>query len=291
MNMETNSLVVFQGLKQPSRVFIAHHWGRLPTLSIVIPVHNEEANVAPLLAEIRNHLDGRYEYEVVFVDDHSTDKTAIVLKELAAEFPNTRYIRLDRRCGQSGALLQGVRAARSQLIVTLDGDGQNDPADIDALVRCYKQTASYSPRCLIVGYRRSRQDSKWRRFSSMIANTVRGMILHDSTPDSGCGIKVFSREFFLEFPAFNHMHRFLPALACQLGGTVVSMDVHHRPRKSGTSNYGSFDRLTEGIVDLLGVVWLGRRAIKTEVVKERIRADGQDDNMAHHRFFRSGLLH
>lgn len=269
MNMETHSLVVFEGLKQPSRVFIAHHWRKPPSISIVIPVHNEDANIAPLLAEIKKHLDGRYDYEVIFVDDHSTDQTDIVLGELAAEFPIMRHRRLNRRCGQSGALLQGVREAKAQLIVTLDGDGQNDPSDIDSLVRCYDQTASYSPCCLIIGNRRSRQDSTWRRISSKIANTVRGMVLHDGIPDSGCGIKVFSRDLFLALPTFNHMHRFLPALARQLGGTVVSVEVHHRPRKNGSSHYGAFDRLTEGIVDLLGVVWLGHRAIKTEVSKER----------------------
>lgn len=291
MNVETNSLVVFAGLQQPSRVLISHYWRKPPNLSIVIPVHNEEANVAPLLAEIKKHLDGRYDYEVVFADDHSTDQSDIVLGELAAEFPVMRHIRLNRRCGQSGALLQGVRAARSQLIVTLDGDGQNDPADIDALVRCYSSTVSHSPHCMVIGYRRSRQDSKWRRFSSKFANIVRRFVLHDGTPDSGCGIKVFSRDFFLEFPVFDHMHRFLPALACQLGGTVVSVEVHHRHRKNGTSHYGAFDRLTEGIVDLFGVVWLGRRAIKTEVGKERTRTNGQGDGVAHYRLFGSGLLH
>ncbi|KAB2890979.1 MAG: glycosyltransferase family 2 protein [Desulfobulbaceae bacterium] len=272
--METNSLVVFEGLKQPSRVFIAHHWRKPPSISIVIPIQNEDANIAPLLAEIKKHLDGRYDYEVIFVDDHSTDETVTILRELAAEFPIMRPIRLNRRCGQSGALLEGVKAARAQLIVTLDGDGQNDPADIDALIRCYDQTASYSPRCLIIGYRRSRQDSIWRRFSSKIADTVRGMVLRDSTPDGDCGIKVFSRGLFLELPAFNHMDRFLPALARQFGGTVVSVEVHHRPKKNGSSHYGALDKLAEDIVDLLGVVWLGRRAINTEVSKERTRTHG-----------------
>lgn len=236
-------------------------------LTIVIPVHNEEANIIPLLVEIRQQLDGNYEYEVIVVDDHSTDQTESVLRNSADGFQVLKIIRLKRRSGQSGAVLQGVRAAGHHIIVTLDGDGQNDPADIAALVECYRQTSSENPRCLIIGNRRRRRDSMWRKFSSKIANSVRGSILHDKTPDSGCGIKVFPRDFFLEFPAFNHMHRFLPALVCQRGGTVVSLDVHHRPRKNGTSNYGSLDRLGEGIIDLMGVIWLGYRGIDNEVPK------------------------
>jgi len=238
-----------------------------PGLTIVIPVHNEEANIIPLVDEIRHHLDGKYDYEVIVVDDHSTDNTESLLRKAVAELPVLRIIRLQRRCGQSGAVLQGVRAAGYPLIVTLDGDGQNDPADIAALVACYRQTSSTTPRCLIIGNRRRRRDSLWRKFSSRIANSVRGNILRDGTPDSGCGLKAFPRDFFLEFPAFDHMHRFLPALACQRGGTVVSLDVHHRPRTSGASHYGSLDRLMEGIIDLLGVVWLGHRRIDNEAVK------------------------
>ncbi|MBM9530483.1 glycosyltransferase family 2 protein [Desulfoprunum benzoelyticum] len=238
-----------------------------PGLTIVIPVHNEEANIIPLLVEIRQYLDGKYDYEVIVVDDHSTDNTELLLRKSVDEYPVLRIIRLMRRGGQSGAVLQGVRAAGYPLIVTLDGDGQNDPADIDALVACYRQTSSRTPRCLIIGNRYRRRDSMWKKFSSKIANSVRGSILRDKTPDSGCGIKAFPRDFFLEFPAFDHMHRFLPALACQRGGTVVSLDVHHRPRKSGASHYGSLDRLMEGIIDLLGVVWLGYRRIDNEAVK------------------------
>lgn len=236
-------------------------------LTVVIPVHNEEANILPLLAEIRHHLDGKYAYEVIVVDDHSTDNTASVLRMSADGFAALRIIELKSRGGQSGAVLQGVLAARHQIIVTLDGDGQNDPADIDALVECYRQTSSRTPRCLIIGNRHRRRDSMWRKFTSKIANSVRGSILRDRTPDSGCGIKAFPRDFFLEFPEFDHMHRFLPALACQRGGTVVSLDVRHRPRKNGASHYGSLDRLIEGIIDLLGVVWLGHRGIGNEVKK------------------------
>lgn len=236
-------------------------------MTVVIPVHDEEANILPLLAEIRQQLDGRYLYEVIVVDDHSTDGTEALLRRAADDFAALRIIRLPKRCGQSGAVLQGVRAAGHPLVVTLDGDGQNDPADIDALVECYRQTSAAAPRCLIIGNRRQRRDSLWRKFSSQVANRVRGSILGDGTPDSGCGIKIFPRDFFLELPAFDHMHRFLPALACQRGGTVVSLAVHHRPRQHGASHYGSLDRLLAGIIDLAGVVWLGHRAIDNQTGK------------------------
>lgn len=265
MNMVTNSIVIYKVPTQPSRVFIAHHWRKVPSLSIVIPVFNAEGNIAPLFAEISKYLDGKYNYEVLFVDDHSTDNTAMVLGELAAKFSVTRYIRLDRQCGQSGALVQGVKAARSQLIVTLDGDGRNDPADIDRLVRYYNETANDSPRYLINGCR-LHKETKRRWFPSIIANLLKHfMVLHDSAPDGDCSIKVFSRDFFFEFPAFNRMHRFLPELAIQLGGTVVSIDVNHRHRINASSHYRSIERLSGRIIDFLGVVWLGRRAIKAEI--------------------------
>lgn len=243
-------------------------------LSVVIPVHNEEANIVPLLIEIRQHLNGKFDYEVIVVDDQSTDRTEMVLNEFTHDCRDVRVIRLSRRCGQSGAVLQGVRAARNPIIATLDGDGQNDPADIASLLACYCATYSTSPRCLIIGKRHRRRDSMWRRFSSKIANSVREMVLHDHTPDSGCGIKVFPRDFFLELPAFNHMHRFLPALATQLEGQVISVEVNHRPRKNGTSHYGALDRLLVSVVDLFGVAWLGRRALKIEAEKQRIQKNG-----------------
>lgn len=243
----------------------------VPLLSIVIPVHDEEANIIPLLGEIRQQLEGKYRYEVVVVDDNSSDGTASALEVLADADPALKIILLARRCGQSGAVLQGVRAAVYPVIVILDGDGQNVPADIDLLVQRYLHACRQSASCLIIGNRRQRRDTGWRRFSSRIANGIRRWILGDGTPDSGCGLKVISREFFLELPAFNHMHRFLPALVHQHGGEVVSVDIQHRPRHNGTSHYGSLDRLAEGIIDLLGVVWLGHRAMNPEI-KERRRS-------------------
>ncbi len=250
------------------------HWRKDLHLSIVIPVHDEAANIVPLLEEIRQHLDQKYEYEVIVIDDHSTDGTGQILEDITKDFRSLKTIRLLHRCGQSGAVLQGVRSARHQVIVTLDGDGQNDPADIDTLVRQYWQTSRHSPRCLIIGHRQKRRDSLQKRLGSKMANWIRRKLLHDNTPDSGCGLKVFPRDFFLDFPIFNHMHRFLPALACQQGGMVISVEVHHRPRKNGTSHYGSLDRLAVGIFDLLGVVWLGRRAMNIQVMNERKPENG-----------------
>lgn len=240
-----------------------------PTLSIVIPVHDEEANIIPLLGEIHQQLKWKYRYEVVVVDDNSSDGTASALEVLAGQDPALKIIMLSRRCGQSSAVLQGVRAAMNPVIVTLDGDGQNVPDDIDRLVQRYRQVCRQSPRCLVIGNRHQRRDSGWRRFTSRVANGIRSRVLGDGTPDSGCGLKVISREFFLELPAFNHMHRFLPALVHQHGGEVFSVDIQHRSRQNGTSHYGSLDRLAEGIIDLLGVVWLGRRTMKPEMRKGR----------------------
>lgn len=236
-----------------------------PTLSIVIPVHDEEANIVPLLSEIRKQLEGKYRYEVIVVDDYSSDGTYSALQNMANHDPALKIICLSKRCGQSGAVLLGVRAAVFPILVTLDGDGQNDPSDIDLLVRRHRQACRQSPRCLVIGNRSHRKDSVWKRFSSRIANGVRRRILGDGTPDSGCGLKVISRALFLELPAFNHMHRFLPALVHQHGGEIISVEVQHRSRQNGKSHYGSLDRLAVGIFDLLGVMWLGRRAINPEI--------------------------
>lgn len=236
--------------------------------SIVIPVHNEEGNIVPLLREIRQALAGRYRYEVICVDDHSTDQTSHLLCQHRTGYPELRIIRLQSKCGQSAALRVGVQEARFPLVVTLDGDGQNDPADIERFLYCFAEHGTSAERQLVIGHRQKRQDTGWRCLSSRLANALRRLLLRDGAPDSGCGIKAFPRVFFLELPSFHHMHRFLPALVRQHGGRVYSLAVHHRDRSSGFSHYGTLDRLAEGVIDLCGVVWLGRRAMTPEVEPE-----------------------
>jgi dolichol-phosphate mannosyltransferase len=230
-------------------------------LSVVIPVLNEEHNVPPLLRELGAVLQGWENVEVIVVDDHSTDQTLEVLKHQQTTFSWLRIVHHRTQGGQSAALRSGVQAALYPLIATLDGDGQNDPGDIANLVAVYHREKQPSRPCLVNGWRQLRKDTGWRRISSTLANAVRRFFLDDGTPDSGCGIKVFSKEDFLDLPVFNHMHRFIPALVRQRGGIVVSEAVNHRHRTAGVSHYGTLDRLVAGILDLLGVLWLAKRAI------------------------------
>ena len=241
-------------------------------LSIVVPVRNEQDNVLPLIEEIHAALQGIAakvsEFEVVYVDDGSSDATPARLAEAMARFPRLRVLRHRDSCGQSTALATAVRAARGEWIATLDGDGQNDPADIPKLLAARDGAADIR---LFAGWRKSRQDTWLKRLSSRIANRVRAGLLGDATPDTGCGLKLFRRATFLELPYFDHMHRFLPALVQRAGGRTLSVEVNHRPRTRGTSNYGLFDRLWVGIVDIVGVKWLQRRA-KQPVVSEIARS-------------------
>jgi dolichol-phosphate mannosyltransferase len=227
-------------------------------LSIVIPVRNEAENIAPLVAEIRAALDGAVAYEIVYVDDGSGDGTAAAIAGLAAGFAGLRLIRHDRSYGQSAAIRTGVKAAKAAWIATLDGDGQNDPADIPRLWRMIPEAGG--EKLLIAGQRKKRRDSWIKRASSRIANAVRARLLGDETPDTGCGLKLFSRALFLDLPFFDHMHRYLPALVLRDGGRTVSVPVNHRPRARGKSNYGTLDRLAVAFADLAGVLWLQRRA-------------------------------
>ena len=230
-----------------------------PELSVVVPVHNEAENIAPLVDEIRRALLNTERFEIVVVDDQSTDGTAERLESCAQATPELRIVRLERNVGQSTAIHVGVRYARAPLIATLDGDGQNDPADIPALVDRYRATP-HNEELLITGHRTLRRDTLTARAASRIANAVRALILKDRTPDTGCGLKVFGRDLFLALPYFDHMHRFLPALVLRAGGWVLSVPVHHRARATGRSHYGIANRLGTGIVDLVGVAWLIRRA-------------------------------
>jgi dolichol-phosphate mannosyltransferase len=236
-------------------------------VSLVIPVFNEEDNIDPLLAEIQAAL-GAADYEVIYVDDGSTDGTPQRLRAAAESFDRLRVIRHDRSCGQSTAVWTGVRQARAPWIATLDGDGQNDPLDIPKLLAeaCGAAVPGQVPLVCVCGFRRSRRDSWLKRFSSRIANRVRGTLLGDATPDTGCGLKVFSRAAFLALPYFDHMHRFLPALFLRGGGGIRSVEVNHRERTRGVSKYGLFNRLWVGMVDLCGVAWLQRRSKSPKIL-------------------------
>jgi len=229
-------------------------------VSVVIPVCNEADNVLPLAREIHAALGFRGAPEIIFVDDGSTDGTAAAVHAARTEIAGVRLLRHSRRSGQSAAVRNGVQVARNAWIATLDGDGQNDPADFPAMIDALQQAvrAGRDVR-LVMGNRVARRDTWLRRLSSRVANGVRAALLGDGTPDTGCGIKLMHRETFLELPAFDHMHRFLPALFQRQGAAVMSVPVNHRPRIRGTSKYGLHNRLWVGIVDLIGVMWLRAR--------------------------------
>ena len=233
-----------------------------PEVSVVVPVHDESGNVLPLLREIGAALTGRCAFEAVFVDDCSGDDTVQRLMDFAREHPWLVVVRHLNNCGQSTAVRTGVRESRGVAVATLDGDGQNDPADIPALLARWRELGGSDAArpVLVAGWRSRRQDTWVRRLSSRIANGVRSRLLGDSTPDTGCGLKVFGREDFLALPYFDHMHRFLPALVRRAGGVVESVPVSHRPREHGRSHYGIHNRLWVGLVDMAGVMWLQRRA-------------------------------
>lgn len=233
-----------------------------PELSVVVPVYDEAENVAALIGEIEAALAG-LDFEMVFVDDASRDRTFEVLRECQLHHPRLRVLRHGVNAGQSTALYHGILAARAPWVVTLDGDGQNDPKDILRLLA--ERDALASNTKLFAGWRHQRQDSWLKRQSSLIANTVRAALLGDETPDTGCGLKLIEREVFLRLPYFSHMHRFLPALVRRAGHEVLSVPVGHRPRTRGRSKYGVWNRLWVGLVDLFGVAWLQRRTRRTPV--------------------------
>jgi len=237
-----------------------------PAVSVVVPVRNEAGNIAPLIGEIARALDGQWTFEVVYVDDGSSDGTAAELARLMALHPWLRRVRHKRSCGQSAAVRTGVAAARGRLVVTLDGDGQNDPAFLPQMLRALEAGA---PRiALIAGQRVGRKASTYKKLQSRVANTVRGAILRDGTRDAGCGLKAFRRDVFMNLPYFDGLHRFLPALVRREGFDVGYVDVVDRPRGSGVSNYGMWDRLWVGLLDLCGVWWLIRRRKRVPEIVE-----------------------
>jgi dolichol-phosphate mannosyltransferase len=237
-------------------------------ISVVVPVHNEAENIVPLIEEIVNALSQAKAYEIIYIDDGSTDHTEAILKHALQQFKTLRVFHHQQGCGQSTAIQTGVKAAVHPWIATLDGDGQNDPADIPRLYEVLiSKRETISNLSMVAGWRNKRYDSAWRLFSSKVANGVRSSLLGDNTPDTGCGLKIFSRDKFLELPYFDHMHRFLPALILRAGGHVISEPVNHRSRTKGHSKYGTLDRLWAGLIDLSGVIWLQRRA-KLPVINE-----------------------
>jgi dolichol-phosphate mannosyltransferase len=228
---------------------------------VVVPVHDERDNIDPLIDEIVAALRGRFAFEIVYVDDCSRDDTLERLKAARARAPELRILRHVSQSGQSTAVRNGVKAARGAWIATLDGDGQNDPADIPKLVAA--RDAGAADVKLYAGWRTTRRDTFSKRIASRIANRVRAWLLRDATPDTACGIKLFERDAYLDLPYFDHMHRFLPALMQRAGWRTVSVPVAHRHRTRGVSKYGNWQRLKVGIVDLRGVAWLIRRAKRT----------------------------
>ncbi len=244
-----------------------------PLLSAVIPFHDEDGNVASLLAEVAAAAGSIGSFEIIAVDDGSADGTFARLVESQASHPELRVLRHRANAGQSAAIRTGVRAARAATIATLDGDGQNDPADLPRLYRTLRGPDAAPGLGMAVGHRVHRNDTRLRRLSSGVANGVRSRLLRDGTPDTGCGLKVFDRATYLAIPFFDHNHRFLPALFQREGAGVISVPVGHRARRHGRSHYGMLDRLWVGLADLAGAAWLRRRyrAAAAEEIHRRVR--------------------
>lgn len=237
-----------------------------PAVSIVVPVRNEAENIGPLIAEIAAALEGQWPFEVVYVNDGSTDGTEAELQRLMQMHPWLRRVRHRQSCGQSAAVRTGVSAARAPIVATLDGDGQNNPTFLPAMIRALE---TGQPRLgLVAGQRVGRKATGFKKLQSRIANTVRNAVLRDGTRDTGCGLKAFRRDVFLALPYFDGLHRFLPALVKREGYGIGYIDVVDRPRHAGVSNYGLWDRLWVGILDLAGVWWLIRRKKRVPEILE-----------------------
>jgi dolichol-phosphate mannosyltransferase len=236
-----------------------------PAISVVVPVRNEAGNIAPLVAEIAAALRGQA-FEIIYVNDGSTDTTDQELRALMAQQSWLRQVRHETSCGQSAAIRTGVAHARAPVAVTIDGDGQNDPAFIPQLTAAL--AAGAPRRGLVAGQRLGRKASGFKKLQSRIANRVRSGVLKDGTRDTGCGLKAFPRDLFLSLPYFDGLHRFLPALVRREGYEIGYVDVIDRPRRHGISNYGFWDRLWIGMLDLAGVWWLIRRRRRVPQAEE-----------------------
>ena len=242
-----------------------------PAVSVVVPVRNEAGNIAPLVEEIAAALAGM-PFEIVYVNDGSTDATETELLSLMASRPWLRQLKHAVSCGQSAAVRTGVANARAPVVVTLDGDGQNNPAFIPKLLAALESAGPGTG--LIAGQRVGRKDTGFKKFQSRIANSVRSSVLRDGTRDTGCGLKAFRRDLFMSLPYFDGLHRFLPALVRREGYAIGYVDVVDRPRRAGVSNYGMWDRLGIGILDLAGVWWLIRRKRSVPKVSE-VKSDAR----------------
>lgn len=229
---------------------------------------NEAENVASLVAEIQKASQSSPIKEIILVDDGSTDGTADIIKTLKITDSRIRLIRHSTKAGQSASLRTGIRAANSNLVVTLDGDGQNDPADIPAIYETWAKAAGRPAMCMVAGQRKKRMDSLLKKFTSRMGNGIRGFLLQDGIRDTGCSLKLFRRDDYLALPYFNHMHRFLPALFLREHGHILTVDVGHRHRERGISKYGFWDRLWAGLSDIFGVLWLKARASHKIIVTE-----------------------
>ena len=237
-----------------------------PAVSVVVPVRNEAGNIAPLVSEIAASLEGQWPFEVIYVDDGSTDDTEAELQRLMQMHPWLRRVRHRQSCGQSAAVRTGVMVARAAIVLTLDGDGQNNPTFLPQMARALE---AGQPRVgLIAGQRVGRKATGFKKLQSRIANAVRNTVLRDGTRDTGCGLKAFRRDVFLALPYFDGLHRFLPALVKREGYEIGYIDVVDRPRHAGVSNYGLWDRLWVGILDLAGVWWLIRRKKRVPEILE-----------------------
>jgi dolichol-phosphate mannosyltransferase len=238
--------------------------------SIVVPMHDEADNVQPLFEELAAALRDSAPYELIAVDDASADRTPVEIRRCAGAMSRVRLLTHAVQSGQSTAVYHGIRAAAAETVVVLDGDLQNDPADIPLLLERFASDAEPETLGLLIGHRVARRDSAVRRLSSRVANGARARLLRDATPDTGCGLKLLRRSVFVELPYFDHMHRFLPALVLQAGYRVVSVPVRHRPRLHGRSHYGTFDRLWVGLADMAGVAWLARRNARHSCTEEAL---------------------
>jgi dolichol-phosphate mannosyltransferase len=232
-----------------------------PLVSVLIPAKNEAGNIGKLVGEVAAALAPVCTFEVVLVDDGSTDGTAAefvqACKDLGAQ---GQLIQHKASVGQSTAVATAAHHALGKYLVTIDGDGQNDPADIPELLRAAQEIAPSAEHFCIAGYRKNRQDTEWKKLQSRIANGVRQRILNDQVPDTGCGLKLIPKQTWAVLPYFDHMHRFIPALVCRIGGTIRVVPVNHRAREVGVSKYNAWNRLWVGLVDMAGVAWLARRA-------------------------------
>lgn len=237
-------------------------------VSVVVPVMNEEDNIIPLIRETVAALEGE-SFEVVIVDDCSTDATWDLLARAKAEFAELRCLKHDINCGQSSSIRTGIAAARGGIIAVMDGDGQNDPADFPALLARYRDPTTPQNLAMVQGHRQKRKDTVSKKLASKLGNGIRQWLIRDGAPDTGCGIKVFSRDVFVRLPYFDHMHRYMAALVLREGFQVDFVPVNHRARAHGQSKYGNFDRALVSIRDLMGVMWLQRRARLPGSVEEK----------------------